>query len=252
VKRILDVSQEAFDAKYLGLPTSEGRMNKEKFQSLQSALAGKLVEWDDNYLTQVAKEILIKAIAQALPVYVMGVFKLPYGLCDELVQMIRDYWWGKEDGKRKMHWISWDSMLRPKSCGGLGFRDLRIFNQALLARQVWRLIQFPNTLCALILKAKYFPNGSLLDTVFSSNKSATWSAIEHGLQLFKRGVIWRVGTGSNIRAWRDPWIPRSTCYTPIYKEGVATDGSRILSAPMGLGIGSGLHNISWRLMLKPY
>jgi hypothetical protein len=165
----------------------------------------------------------------------MGVFKIPYGLCDELTQMIKDFWWGKEDGKRKMPWIAWDSLLRPKTHGGLGFRDMRLFNQALLARQAWRLINFPNTLCAQILKAKYYPNGSLLDTVFTGGKSATWCAIEHGLELFKKGAIWRVGTGTSIRAWRDPWIPRSTMYRPMslrrecrYKwvsDFINTDGS---------------------------
>jgi len=30
----------------------------------------------------------------------------------------------------------------------------------------------------------------------------------HGLSLLKKGVIWRVGDGRQIRIWRDPWIPR--------------------------------------------
>jgi hypothetical protein len=126
------------------------------------------------------------------------VFKLPLGLCDELTKMIRRYWWGAENGKRKTHWTGWDSMLRPKSHGGIGFRDMRLFNQALLARQAWRLLQFPDTLCAQLLKAKYYPNGVLIDTVFSGNGSSTWHAIEYGLELLKEGVIWRVGNGAQI------------------------------------------------------
>jgi hypothetical protein len=152
------VAQEAFEKKYLGLSTPEGRMTSEKFQSLQNRLASCLVEWDDSHKSQAAKEVLIKAIAQSIPVYVMSVFKLPLGLCDELTKMIRRYWWGAQRGKRKTHWVAWDIMLRPKDYGGMGFRDMRLFNQALLARQAWRLIQYPDTLCAQLLKAKYYPN----------------------------------------------------------------------------------------------
>jgi hypothetical protein len=74
--------------------------------------------------------------------------------------MIRRYWWGAENGKRKTHWVAWDIMLRPKDCGGLGFRDMRLFNQALLAWQAWQ------TLCAQLLKAKYFPNPATESQVF--------------------------------------------------------------------------------------
>jgi hypothetical protein len=178
---------------------------------------------------------LIKAIAQAIPVYVMSVFKLPMGLCDELMKMIRRYWWGAENGRRKTHWVAWDIMLRPKDSGGVGFRDMRLFNQALLARQAWRLIQFTNTLCAQLLKAKYYPSGSLIDTVFTGNGSSTWHAIEYGLELLKKGVIWRVGNGAHIRAWRDPWIPKEANYYPRSIQGrcrfrrvsdfIASDGS---------------------------
>jgi hypothetical protein len=76
IKSYLQIKQETFETKYLGLPTPDGRMHKGKFQSFHSKLAKCLVEWDDNHNSQAAKEILIKSIAQALTVYVMGVFKL--------------------------------------------------------------------------------------------------------------------------------------------------------------------------------
>jgi hypothetical protein len=219
VKDILQLEQETFEAKYLGLPTPDGRMGKDKFESLQAKLAKCLVEWDDNHKSQAAKEVLIKAIGQAIPIYVMSVFKLPLGLCDELTKIIRRYWWGAENGKRKTHWVAWDIMMRPKDYGGVGFRDMRLFNQALLARQAWRLLQNPQTLCAQILKAKYYPNGVLLDTVISGNGSSTWHAIEYGLELLKQGVIWRIGNGASVRAWRDPWIPRHVNHKPKTEQG---------------------------------
>jgi hypothetical protein len=215
----LNTERESFETKYLGLPTPEGQMDRGKFQSLQATLAKCLVEWDDNHKSQAAKEVLIKAVAQAVLLYVMSVFKLPLGLCDELTRMIRRYWWGAENGRRKTHWVAWDILLRPKDYGGIGFRDMRLFNQALLARQAWHLLQFPETLCAKVLKAKYYRNGFLLDTVFSGNGSSTWHAIEYGLELLKKGAIWRVGNGAKIKVWRDPWIPRESDHLPRSKQG---------------------------------
>ena len=166
IKGTLQITQATFEAKYLGLLTPDGRMSKGKLKSLQERLAKCLMEWEDNYLSMGGKEIKIKAIAQALPVYIMSVFKVPAGLCEELMRMIRRFWWGAEKGKWKTHWVSWDFMVRPEGKGGMGFKDLRTFNQALLARQAWRLIQFLESLCAQVLRAKYYPDGSILDTVF--------------------------------------------------------------------------------------
>ena len=67
-----------------------------------------------------AKVVIIKAVAQALPTYVMSIFKLPLGLCDDLTSIIREFWWGVENGKRKTAWIAWDEMLMKKCCGGMG------------------------------------------------------------------------------------------------------------------------------------
>jgi hypothetical protein len=65
-----------------------------------------------------AKEVLIKAVAQAIPAYVMSVIKLPASVCDELTKLVRQYWWGVENGKRKMAWLAWDKMILPKTHGG--------------------------------------------------------------------------------------------------------------------------------------
>lgn len=92
---------------------------------------------------------------------------------------------------------------------------MRIFNQALLARQAWRLIQNPESLCARVLEAKYYPNGSIVDTVFSGNPSPTWSGIVYGLDLLKEGLVWRIGNGESVRIWRDNWIPRDFFLKPI-------------------------------------
>jgi hypothetical protein len=65
-------------------------------------------------------------------------------------------------------------MCFPKKEGGMGFRDLHSFNLATLAKQVWRLIDNPNSLCAKVLKAKYYPNEDILMAGPKNGSSFTW------------------------------------------------------------------------------
>jgi hypothetical protein len=110
IRSTLGLNRPDFEANYLGLPTPEGRMNRCKLQNLQVHLTKRFMEWGDGFPSQAAKEVLIKAVAQAIPTYIMAVFKLPMALCDDLNQMIRNYWWGTKEGKRKTHWRSWDTL----------------------------------------------------------------------------------------------------------------------------------------------
>lgn len=126
-------------------------MSKGRFQNLQMSLTKRLIQWGDGLLAQRGRENLIKSVAQALPTYIMGIFKVPFSVFGELTMMVRGFYWGAEKGKRKVHWRAWDDLMQSKSKGGAGFRDFCIFNQALLARQAWRLISKPNSICAQVL-----------------------------------------------------------------------------------------------------
>jgi hypothetical protein len=64
------------------------------------------------------------------------------------------------------------------------------------------------------MKAIYFPRGNIIDTVFRAEASPVWHGIEHGLELLKKGIIWRIGDGKNIRIWRDNWLPRNFALKP--------------------------------------
>jgi hypothetical protein len=108
VRGILQVQADHFEDKYLGLPVPEGRTHRGRLQSLLERLCKRMVDWGDKLMSTAAKEILIKAIAQAIPTYIMGVFKLPMSVCDDLTKLIRSYWWGVEDGRHKTHWVAWE------------------------------------------------------------------------------------------------------------------------------------------------
>ena len=135
VKGILHVDNESLNERYLGMPTDVGNSFNGTFKFLRDRMWSKIKGWLEKILSAGGKEVLIKSIAQAIPVYSMACFRLPWGLCNHINSLVRQFWWGSKQGQRKVSWVSWEVMTRPKHLGGLGFRDIEIFNLCLLARQ---------------------------------------------------------------------------------------------------------------------
>ncbi|KAH9747206.1 reverse transcriptase domain-containing protein [Citrus sinensis] len=71
-----------------------------------------------NFFSCGGKEILIKAVAQAVPTYAMSVFKLPQGLCDDMQKEIAKFWWGSSKEKKNIHWSSiiWGRKVLENGC----------------------------------------------------------------------------------------------------------------------------------------
>ena len=82
--------------KYLDLPSLVGRKRRNTFNDIKEKLVKKLARWKEKLLSKASNEILIKAVAQAIPTYIMSCFKLPDTLCEELTSMIRNFWWGQK------------------------------------------------------------------------------------------------------------------------------------------------------------
>jgi hypothetical protein len=103
-------------------------------------------------------------------------------------------------------------MGRAKEIGGIGYRDLESFNLALLAKQGWRLLKHPNSLMSRVLRQKYFPNDSYLNSQLRRNPSYGWRSIWNAKRLLLAGLIWRVGNGELIKIWGGRWIPCQSTY----------------------------------------
>lgn len=213
VRQALNLQAETANKRYLGLPVYISHSKCKAFEYIRDRIWNRIQGWKEKLLSKAGKEILIKAVAQAIPTYAMACFDLTKNFCDQVSSMICQYWWSQQD-KDKMHWLSWDKLSHSKKDGGLGFRDLYAFNQSMLAKQGWRLIQAPDSLCAQVLKARYYPNGSVLTAQNITGMSYTWRSVLKGINLLKKGIIWRIGNGESVDIWNDPWLPRGTTRRP--------------------------------------
>ncbi|MCH84712.1 hypothetical protein A2U01_0005547, partial [Trifolium medium] len=154
-------------SKYLGMPTVVGRSKNQVFNFIQEKIWTKLKGWKEKNLSFAGRSTLIKVVAQAIPTYLMSIFLIPKG---------------------------WQKICKPKHQGGMGFRNLRAFNEALLAKQGWRLITHPSSMVAQVLKAKYYPNAQFLQAQPKQNMSYSWRSILQASWVLKKGCFWTIGS----------------------------------------------------------
>lgn len=146
--------------KYLGMPIFHGRTSKQTFGFVIHKVRDKMTAWKARLMSKAARRILIQSVSSAIPYYVMQTVRLPVNVVDEVERINRQFFWGDDSGKRKMHTVAWENICLPKEQGGLGLRRLRDMNMALLAKLGWRLLTEPDKLWTQTLTAKY---GSPLD-----------------------------------------------------------------------------------------
>ncbi|KAL5546351.1 hypothetical protein UlMin_006038 [Ulmus minor] len=81
---------------------------RDLFSFIKSRVWNKVKGWNSSLFSQAGKEILIKAVLQAIPSYAMSCFKMPKTLIKDIHRLISRFWWGSNAGQKKIHWAKWE------------------------------------------------------------------------------------------------------------------------------------------------
>ncbi|XP_010496595.1 PREDICTED: uncharacterized protein LOC104773646 [Camelina sativa] len=182
LKSVIGISKEGGMGSYLGIPENLQGSKTKVFSYIKDRLDDRVNGWTAKCLSKGE-------------------------LTSKLTSAISTFWWKSNDKARGMHWVAWDKLCKDKAEGGLSFRALEQFNEAMLAKQFWRLIHYPTSLMARVIKSRYFRNKHPLMAKKPYNPSFAWRSIYSIKGLVEQGARWAVGSGNSISVWRDPWIP---------------------------------------------
>ncbi|KAL9689163.1 hypothetical protein QQ045_033596 [Rhodiola kirilowii] len=140
-------------SKYLGLPLSFGNRKTWLFREIDKKVLRKIHDWKHKLLSGAGREVLIKSILQAIPIYAMSCFKIHVPLCARIAGAILRFWWNGSKSKG-IHWLKAEEMFKERGLGGMGFRKIELMNISLLAKQGWRIMMEPDLLVSKVFKAK--------------------------------------------------------------------------------------------------
>ncbi|XP_048613115.1 uncharacterized protein LOC125587045 [Brassica napus] len=177
MRDILGIQNVGGMGTYLGLPENMGGSKIQIFGFVQDRVSSRVNGWAFRYFTKGGKEVVIKSVVTAMPNHVMSCYRLPKANTKKITSVVARFWWSPGGSTRGMHWKSWDKVCAPKEQGGLGFKDITDFNTTMLGKQLWRLIEKPNTLFARVFKGRYYRNASPLDPIRSYSPSYGWRSI---------------------------------------------------------------------------
>lgn len=189
---------------YLGLPVGGNPRRVCTWDPVVAKLTRRLSVWKGKHLSFGGRLCLVKSVLSALPLYFISCYRMPKGVVKKCNQIMMRFLWGGTEEDRKIAWVRWAQICRPKAEGGLGVKDLESFNLALLGKWRWRLLQNQEQLWCRVLLAKY-GNG------LRSKKSVWWRDLELTCgtsavgRWFDNSLCKRLGDGKDTLFWQESW-----------------------------------------------
>jgi hypothetical protein len=201
-------------------------------------LERQLASWKRLYLSKGGRVTFIKNTLSNLPTYFFSLFSIPSSVVYCIEKLQRDFLWGGVGEEFKYHLVSWSKVCSPISEGGLGIRNLRIFNKALLGKWLWRYSHEREAWWKSIVDANYgssWAGWCSLDP-HRSHRVGIWKNIRKGWSLFCSHIRLILGNGSKIRFWDEVWceeMPLKKAFPVLYdiardKDALVGFGERFL------------------------
>lgn len=100
----------------------------------------RLITQKQKQLSLEGRVCLINFVLMALSFFYLSFFKMPNLVVKSIVRIQWEFLWGECEGGN-MAWVKWDTICKPKVVQGLGIKNIKIFNMALLSKWKWRLLE---------------------------------------------------------------------------------------------------------------
>ena len=207
---------------YLGLPLGSSFKDKTIWNGIVEKMEFRLASWKRMYLSKGGRVTLIKSTLSNIPTYYLSLFPIPMNVAQRIEKIQRDFLWSGMGEEFKYHLVSWDQVCEPLCYGGLGVRNLLLFNQALLGKWLWRYAREKVALWRKIVEIKYggLWGGWCSNSVAGPHGEGLWKHIRKGWPQFADHVYFRVGDGAHIKFWQHQWCgetPLQRRFPELYK-----------------------------------
>ncbi|KAG6469540.1 hypothetical protein ZIOFF_070469 [Zingiber officinale] len=191
---------------YLGVPIISGNKRTVHFAPLLAKIQRKFQGWNLSRLSHGGRLMLIQSVLSSLPVYLLQVIQPPLEVLRKLEGVFASFFWSSVGHDRKVHWVAWRDICRPKQEGGLGIRRLSEVGAA-LSMKLWFRFREQCTQWARFLRRSYCGTVDPGVVTLRSNASPSWRRMIQTRAVAERQIGWIIGQG-HLSFWHDRWMER--------------------------------------------
>ncbi|XP_026459405.1 uncharacterized protein LOC113360071 [Papaver somniferum] len=160
--RELGCKTEKLSFTYLRMPIGSHWRNVSVWEHVLVRIEQRLATWKKIKLNKAGRLVFIKSGLASLPIYYLSLFHLPVSVEKKMVRIMRNFFWGYVEGRRKMVWVGWLKICKPEESRGLGVKNLRNKNRSMPIKWIWRFERNRNCLWRRIVNQKFKRNNDVL------------------------------------------------------------------------------------------
>ncbi|KAL9664765.1 hypothetical protein QQ045_020172 [Rhodiola kirilowii] len=246
-----------FPMNYLGMQVGANPSRISTWSPILQKFKQKLASWKSTNLSMAGRVVLIKSVLCNLPLYYASMYKMPITVAQEMERTQRRFLWGSSDLRRKIHYVKWSKITKPKKYGGLGIQGLVNMNLTLLAKWWWKLVTGKGGLWRRMVLEKYdfkkvYDPSDI--SIAPKKLSNSWKDIikiaqensEVALAL-KEGLKLKLGNGQMTSFWHDVWLGDKSIKAQYPKLFLLAMDNKASVQQMGCWIGGVWH---WELKFR--
>ncbi|KAJ8424802.1 hypothetical protein Cgig2_018694 [Carnegiea gigantea] len=162
---------------YLGVPITARRLGTLEYRELVDKIMLRVKGWATRIISFIGRAVLINSVLFGMFNYWASIFILPQEVVDKITKICRNYLWGANPDTKKIPYISCQVTCTPKKVGGLGIKNLTLWNQASIAKLVWDIANKKDSLWARWVHGRYLKNKNWWGYIPAQDNSWYWKKL---------------------------------------------------------------------------
>nr|GEY28841.1 hypothetical protein [Tanacetum cinerariifolium] len=147
-------------------------------------------------------------IACKLPIKYLGVPLISKrlgikDLINDINGIMKNFLWSQNNDSKGKAKVAWKAVCKPKNQGGLGLKDLFVWNNALLVKHLWNIANKKDTLWVKWVSTIKLNGVSIWVVQKEECDSWGWKNLLTIRDLIMSHVLYKIGNGKNTYMWYD-------------------------------------------------